>query len=229
MRRLGLMAMLLLTAAAWALAQAPGERDSNRVYSPGGDVKAPTLKQSAAAVVPADEKLRGVKHVCSLRVVIGAAGVPGEIEVLSKPSPFDEAAIAAVWQSQFEAGTFREKPVAVRTDVYVPFGAEKLAPVPLLDVVRARQATPPRVLNNVNAEFSDEARRAGVEGTVLIAFTVTEEGLPINPKIVTSVGYGLDENAIDSVRKYRFKPAMMDGIPFSVPITVEVSFRLGRR
>jgi TonB family protein len=228
MRRLGLMAMLFLAAAAWALAQAPGERDSNRVYSPGGDVIAPTLKQPTTAVIPADEKLRGVKHVCSLRVVIAADGVPGVIEVLSKPSPFDEAAIAAVRQSQFEAGTFREKPVAVRTDVYVPFGAEKLAPIPLLDVVKARQATPPHVLNNVNAEFSEEARRAGVEGTALVSVTVSEEGLPINPKIVTSAGCGLDENAIDSVRKYRFKPAMMDGIPFSVPISVEVSFRLGR-
>jgi hypothetical protein len=45
---------------------------------------------------------------------------------------------------------------------------------------------------------------------------------------VKSIGYGLDENAIRAVSHYTFEPAMKDGKPVAVPISIEVSFRLGR-
>ncbi len=44
------------------------------------------------------------------------------------------------------------------------------------------------------------------------------------------LGYGLDENAVGAVNRYRFKPAMKAGLePVPVQITVEVNFRLGSR
>ncbi|HEX4032261.1 MAG TPA: energy transducer TonB [Terracidiphilus sp.] len=85
----------------------------------------------------------------------------------------------------------------------------------------------PVALNSVEAEFSDEARRAKYQGVVLISLIVDANGMPQNARVVRALGMGLDEKALEAVRKYRFKPAMLDGkTPVPVPITVEVNFRL---
>jgi periplasmic protein TonB len=85
----------------------------------------------------------------------------------------------------------------------------------------------PVPLNSVEAEFSDEARRAKYQGVCLISMIVDANGMPQNPRVVRALGMGLDEKALEAVRKYRFKPAMKDGkTPVPVMITVEVNFRL---
>jgi len=85
----------------------------------------------------------------------------------------------------------------------------------------------PVPLNQVEAEFSDEARRAKYQGVCLISMIVDANGMPQNPHVVRALGMGLDEKALEAVRKYRFKPAMKDGkTPVPVMITVEVNFRL---
>ena len=85
----------------------------------------------------------------------------------------------------------------------------------------------PVPLNSVEAEFSDEARRAKYQGVCLISLIVDAQGNPQNPRVVRALGMGLDEKALEAVRKYKFKPAMKDGkTPVPVMITVEVNFRL---
>ncbi len=85
----------------------------------------------------------------------------------------------------------------------------------------------PVPLNSVEAEFSDEARRAKYQGVCLIQMIVDAHGMPQDPRVIRPLGMGLDEKALEAVRKYRFKPAMKDGrIPVPVMITVEVNFRL---
>lgn len=85
----------------------------------------------------------------------------------------------------------------------------------------------PVALNQVEAEFSDEARRAKYQGVCLISLIVDVHGEPQNPRVVRALGMGLDEKALEAVRKYKFKPAMKDGkTPVPVMITVEVNFRL---
>jgi len=85
----------------------------------------------------------------------------------------------------------------------------------------------PVPLNQVEAEFSDEARRAKYQGVCLISLIVDAQGNPQNPRVVRALGMGLDEKALEAVRKYKFRPAMKDGkTPVPVMITVEVNFRL---
>jgi TonB family protein len=77
------------------------------------------------------------------------------------------------------------------------------------------------------AEFSDEARRAKYQGVCLVGLIVDAQGNPQNVHIVRSLGMGLDEKAMEAVRKYKFKPAMRDGkTPVPVMVDVEVNFRL---
>lgn len=82
----------------------------------------------------------------------------------------------------------------------------------------------PVPLNKIEAEFSEEARRKGVSGVCLIKLIVDAQGKPQNPRVVRSLGFGLDEKAIEAAMKYRFKPAMKAGVPVPVLITVQVNF-----
>ena len=77
------------------------------------------------------------------------------------------------------------------------------------------------------AEFSDEARRAKYHGICVISVIVDAQGNPQNPRVVRALGMGLDEKALEAVRKYKFKPAMKDGkTPVAVMVNIEVNFRL---
>jgi TonB family protein len=85
----------------------------------------------------------------------------------------------------------------------------------------------PVVLHSVEAEFSDEARRAKYQGVCLISLIVDAQGNPQNIHVARALGMGLDEKAIEAIRQYKFKPAMKDGkTPVPVQITIEVDFRL---
>ncbi len=84
----------------------------------------------------------------------------------------------------------------------------------------------PVVLSKVEPEYSEEARKAKWQGTVVLTLVVDEHGLPQMPKVTRSLGLGLDEKAIEAVMKWRFKPGMKDGKPVPVIATIEVNFRL---
>jgi TonB family protein len=91
------------------------------------------------------------------------------------------------------------------------------------------KVTAPVALNHVHAQYTDDARRKKIQGICLIAVIVDADGMPQNPRVVKSLDPGLDLKAIEAVNKYRFKPAMKDGVPVRVLITVLVNFWLYTR
>jgi protein TonB len=84
----------------------------------------------------------------------------------------------------------------------------------------------PRALYAPDPEYSEEARKAKYQGTVVLWVVVGADGRPRDIRIARSVGMGLDEKAVEAVRQWRFEPAHRDGTPVAVQINVEVSFRL---
>jgi TonB family protein len=84
----------------------------------------------------------------------------------------------------------------------------------------------PKPLIEPKAEYTEEARKAKIEGTCLISMIVDSQGMPRNVQVKKSLNPGLDQNALIAVGKYRFKPAMKNGEPVSVYVNMEVHFRL---
>ncbi len=89
-----------------------------------------------------------------------------------------------------------------------------------------RGITPPRPIYDREPEFSDEARRKKISGSVTLTLIVTPKGEVTDIKVVHSLGTGLDEKAIEAVKQWRFKPATKDGQPVAVQIAVEVDFKI---
>jgi TonB family protein len=86
----------------------------------------------------------------------------------------------------------------------------------------------PVPIYQVEPEYSEEARKAKWQGTVLVSLVVDETGKPVpgSIKVTKSLGLGLDQKAIEAVEKWRFKPTVKNGKPVSVLASVEVNFRL---
>ncbi len=76
-------------------------------------------------------------------------------------------------------------------------------------------------------QYSDEARKAKYQGTVVLQVTITTDGRAINISIVKGPGLGLEEKAIEAVKGWKFKPAVgPSGKPVATIVPIEVTFRL---
>ena len=86
--------------------------------------------------------------------------------------------------------------------------------------------TAPSLLYKVEPEYSEEARKAKYQGVVLLYVEVDAGGRAQNIRVLHSLGLGLDEKAMEAVRKWKFRPGYKDGKPVRVVAEVEVNFRL---
>ncbi|MCL4796267.1 MAG: TonB family protein [Bryobacteraceae bacterium] len=84
----------------------------------------------------------------------------------------------------------------------------------------------PQIIMKIDPSYSEEARQMKVQGTVIISLVVGEDGLPRDLKIVESLGYGLDEKALEAAKKFKFRPGSRNGIPVPVIARVKFDFRL---
>jgi TonB family protein len=86
--------------------------------------------------------------------------------------------------------------------------------------------TAPSLIYKVEPEYSEEARKAKYQGVVVLYVEVDPSGRAENVRVLHSMGLGLDEKAIEAVKKWRFRPGYKDGKPVTVAALVEVNFRL---
>jgi protein TonB len=86
--------------------------------------------------------------------------------------------------------------------------------------------TAPIPTYRVEPEFTPEARQAKFQGTVLVSLVVGADGRTRDIRVLRPVGMGLDQNAMEAVKQWRFEPAKKDGKPVPVYATIEVEFRL---
>jgi TonB family protein len=84
----------------------------------------------------------------------------------------------------------------------------------------------PVLLRKVEPEYSEEARQNKYQGNVLLYIQVDPSGNAINVRVLNSLGLGLDEKAIEAVKKWKFRPGYKDGTPVTVESQVEINFRL---
>ncbi|MDQ6699134.1 MAG: energy transducer TonB, partial [Acidobacteriota bacterium] len=84
----------------------------------------------------------------------------------------------------------------------------------------------PKVLQKTDPAYTDAATKAKIQGTVLLDLEISPEGFAQNVQVARRLDPGLDENAVFSVRQWRFQPGMKDGEPVTVAATIEINFHL---
>jgi len=78
----------------------------------------------------------------------------------------------------------------------------------------------PVITSQEQPRYTNAASKAGIDGSVTISLVVGDDGVPRDLRIVRSLDSGLDQNALDAVRKWRFRPAQKDGQPVAVYSTI---------
>jgi TonB family protein len=92
---------------------------------------------------------------------------------------------------------------------------------------RGEGASDPKVIYRVDPVFSEKARKAKYQGLCVLNIVVEPDGTPSNIHVASKLGMGLDEKAIEAVKKWRFQPSMKDGHPVRYgPVEVDMDFHL---
>lgn len=86
--------------------------------------------------------------------------------------------------------------------------------------------TAPSLVRKVEPQYTQEARDANLQGSVLLAVHINKQGVPEHIRVLKGLELGLSENAVAAVKQWKFKPGMKDGKPARVQANIEVNFRL---
>jgi TonB family protein len=84
----------------------------------------------------------------------------------------------------------------------------------------------PTVKHTVNPRYPNRAQQEQVQGVVILDAIIDENGDVTAVRVVKSVSPDLDEEALGAARHWRFTPAILDGHPIRVIVTIELEFRL---
>ena len=137
-------------------------------------------------------------------------------------------------QSEPEQGCGDNSHTVFRTDVSIPVADLPKVTGDLTEKTSGEifkvgnGVSPPRVIHHVEPEFSKEARKHHHQGTVVVRATVGTDGRIHDPHVTRSLGWGLDEKAIEAVSQWLFDPAVKDGQKVAVYVDIEVNFRLSK-
>jgi TonB family protein len=85
---------------------------------------------------------------------------------------------------------------------------------------------PPRLLREVKADYTEEARQRGIAGDVVLEIVVRRDGSVGDVRILHGLASGLNERAVQAVRQWKFAPAQRLGTPVDVIVEVSVEFTL---
>jgi protein TonB len=107
--------------------------------------------------------------------------------------------------------------------------AASLVPLSAQEALRpGNGVSVPVVIKSVKPDYTDEAKRAHIQGSVWVYAVVNTDGSVSDVRIARSLDstFGLDQQALNAAKAWTFKPGMKDGKPVRVAITLEMTFTL---
>jgi TonB family protein len=196
-------------------------------YRVGGAVTQPEPITQSAPVYTEEARKAGVQGVVIVEAIVDERGVVTNPRVLKGlPMGLDRKAIEAVQAWTFKPATLEGKPVPVYYMLTVEFKTD--GPVqqggqaPALPAEAG--ATKPEKILGKRAVATEAAVKAGVWGDVIVDVEVDEKGNVVDARVVRGLPMGLDRQALDTVRTWKFKPATQDGRAVKARTNVTVTF-----
>jgi TonB family protein len=194
-----------------------------------GTVLPPTVMKEVRPEYPRQAMAGGKQGAVRLECVVKADGTVDEIHVIdSLGAELDEAAVAALKQWTFKPGTKDGTPVAVQVKIEMSFTLKDRGPrlgSPEVYTLDAGVSVP-KPIKEVKPPYTAEAKRAGIQGTVEMDCVVLPDGTVGDVRVTKKLDPGLDDEAVKTLRQWRFEPGQKDGKPVPVQVSVEMSFTL---
>ncbi|MFC2161637.1 energy transducer TonB [Acidobacteriota bacterium] len=194
-----------------------------------GETKPPQLINKVDPVYPEIAKRARVEGIVILNVRTDEDGRVDQVKVAnSKDSLLTRAAIEAVKQWRYEPFYSRGVRYPIVFNVTVRFqlsnamdeAAKQGVPVGDTSLVR------PEIIHQVEPVYPERARRAGIEGIVMMRVKTDSEGNVNTVTVLRSDSTILNQAAIDAVNQWKYQPIYRNGVPIPIVTTVAVKFRL---
>jgi len=210
------------------------------------------------ATYPEDAREKQLQGQVWVKFSVSESGDVTGVEVISGDPVLAQAAADAAKKWKFKPFIKNGKPIAVTTKIPFDFAfsstvsdtreAEPVAqqnpapgqpPAPGEAANGVHLATPQRVrvsqgvstgllLHKVNPIYPEEAKRAGIQGTVVLKAEISKEGRIADLQVISGPEE-LAAAAIGAVQQWRYKPYLLMGNPMVVETTIQVNFVLSRR
>jgi TonB family protein len=196
-----------------------------------GDIKPPTLIKSVEPVYPEIARQAQVEGSVIVEARTDEKGNVENVRILRSIPLLDQAAIDAVRQWKYEPMLIKGKPQKVVITVTVRFmlksgDKEKDLERFAQGAVKAEGAIPPPKLSkSVDLVYPADAKKAGLEGTVILSVKTDASGKVQDVMILRSIPL-LNQAAIDAVRQWVYEPLVINNVPTPVVFTVTVRFQL---
>ncbi len=162
-----------------------------------------------------------------LDVEVDAAGNCMVVAVVSGSTAGVDAVSKHVASWRFKPAESEGKPVGMRGRLTFLMG--KAAPHTEVELGGGRvipDLRSPQIIRKGDPQYSREARKAGVSGTVLTQILIGTDGSVKSVHTAHGIGFGLDEMAEKAVRQWQFQPAEREGTPIDAVASIELNFRL---
>jgi TonB family protein len=173
-------------------------------------------------VYPPEAKAMRIQGNVVLSVTVDKSGKVSNLEVLSGPEQLVKAALDAVKQWEYEPPAIAPAVTTVTVNFTLSDSeAQAQAIYRVGGDVRA-----PKPTFKPDPPYTKEARKDKIQGKVDLSLVVDAEGNVAEARVVKALDPGLDQNALRTIRTWKFEPATRNGKPVPVRVTVEVEFKL---
>jgi TonB family protein len=201
-------------------------RINNAGVIPNGGMTPPTILKSTIARYTNEAQSRNVEGTVTLEALVDADGNI-KISRTLKGLGFglDEAARLAVADWTVSPATRNGSPVSVVAHIDVAFNLRSA------NAIRVGPGiTPPMPIHRVEPKYTDEARRQGLNGTVVLQAVIKTDGTIDILSVVRGMPLGLTENAIQALKQWQFRPGNKDGKDVDILVNnIEINFELNRK
>jgi TonB family protein len=162
-------------------------------------------------------------------------GVPVHIQASRSSDPvWDDQATTVLRQWRFTPGMKDGKPVSVPCSFDFVWGPRNLASGDVARLLSALHPPPapsdygttPAVIFSPVPPYWEQARKAGMEGTVRVVLSVDKDGAPRDVRVTQGLDPAIDESVVATLGQWRFKTTLLNGQVWSPSVVVEVRFQL---
>jgi TonB family protein len=191
-----------------------------------GELKPPKPIKMVKAVYPEIARQAAVEGVVILEAKTDVNGRVKDVRILRPVPLLNQAAIDAVRQWVYEPMVIDGKPREAVFTVTMRFNLDEEGEKGLAGETSGVSGTvEPRVIKKVAPVYPEEARKAGIEGIVLLEATTDEKGDVVKVRVLKSVPQ-LDQAAIDALKQWKYEPYIIDGKATGIVFTVTIRFAL---
>jgi TonB family protein len=200
--------------------QESGKPDEKTGVVEFGEVKPPKLLKAVTPQYPLEARRLGFEGTVIIEATTDLKGRVKKTRVLKSVPFLDAPAVKAIRQWVYEPVVINGQPRPIVFTVTIGFSLHYGGKDKVLSDIE-----PPKLMTRVVPVYPPEAKKAGIEGTVILGATIDGEGKVTDVKVLESVP-GLDQAAVDAIKQWVYTPVWVNNQPIIYTFTVAVKFAL---